>query len=212
MGWKDQYNTKIVSFEEAAKQVKSGDFVGTGLALGSCSPEMFHAILDRRQELERVQIGDSLPVMDSKLYDTEFMSGIDGRINYNPCFGSWLSRKIAGNRLADFYPTGACDSGCKMAAWSDVYISMVTPPNRRGFVNLGLSNFYSMDVIRTGRASGKLRVVIGEVNDQMPVTFGNNWMHISEFDFFVEKSTAITTLGRPAQGRRRGRSPNVCSD
>ncbi len=202
MGWKEQYNEKIVSFEEAAKQVKSGDFVGTGLALGSCSPEMFHAILDRWQELERVQIGDSLPVMDSKLYDTEYMSKIDGRINYNPCFGSGLSRKIAENRLADFYPTAASDSGYKMAAWSNVYVAMVTPPNSRGFVNFGLTNFYSIDTIRHGRASGKLRVVIGEVNEQMPVIFGNNWMHISEFDFFVEKSTAIRTLGRPAPGEK----------
>ncbi|MGO9138114.1 MAG: acetyl-CoA hydrolase/transferase family protein [Syntrophales bacterium] len=202
MDWKEHYKRKVISFEEAAKKIKSGDFVGTGLALGSCSPDMFHAILDRWADLEGVQIGDSLPIAASKLYDQGYMSKIDGHINYNPCFGSTFSRKINESRLADFYPTAACDSGEKMAAWSDVYISMVTPPNSRGFVSLGLNNFYTMDAIRKGRASGKLRVVIGEVNDQMPMTFGNNWMHISEFDFFVEKSSKIAVLGRPAPGEK----------
>jgi len=59
-----------------------------------------------------------------------------------------------------------------------------------------------MDAIIKGRPSGKLRVVIGEVNDRMPVIFGNNWLHISEFDFFVEKSTAIPDLIRPAPGEQ----------
>jgi len=131
MGWEEQYKQKTVSFEQAAKQVKSGDFVGTGLGPGTCSPDMFHAILDRQQELERVEIGDSLPIMNSKLYDTEFMAKIDGRINYSPCFGSGLTRKISEKQLADFYPTAAADSGYKMAAWCDVYVAMVTPPTAR---------------------------------------------------------------------------------
>jgi len=202
MNWKEQYKKKKVSFEEAANQIRSGDFVGTGLATGSCSPDMFHAILDRWQELKDVQIGDSLPIAPSKLYDVDFMSKIEGHINYSPNYGSMPSRKINESKLSDFYPTVASDSGDQMAALCDVYVCPVTPPNNRGFVSLGLCNFYTMDAIRKGKASGKLRVAIGEVNDQMPVTFGNNWLHVSEFDFFVEKSSKITVFARPAPGEK----------
>ena len=92
--WKEYYKSRCVSFADVAKQVKSGDFIGIGLGIGACSPPMFEAILARGEELKGVQICDSVPVRPSKLYDVEFMSRLDGHINYNPCFGMMLSRKI----------------------------------------------------------------------------------------------------------------------
>jgi len=79
---------------------------------------------------------------------------------------------------------------------------MVTPPNDQGYINLGLTNFFTLKALRQGRASGKLRVTIAEVNDQMPTIFGNNWLHVSEFDYFVENSTKIPTVVRPKPGER----------
>ncbi|MEN6318922.1 MAG: acetyl-CoA hydrolase/transferase C-terminal domain-containing protein [Syntrophaceae bacterium] len=202
MDWREEYKKKVVSFAEAAKQIKSGDFVGIGLAIGACSPAMFDAILDRWKELEGVRICDSVPVRPSKLYDIEFMSGIDGHVNFDPCFGTGVSRKIIATRLPDYLPLMSSEGGDKYAHRSDVFICMVCPPNAQGYVNLGLTNFYQMDAIRQGRALGKLRLAIAEVNDQLPTIFGNNWMHISEFDFFVENSTPLPKVGRAEPGER----------
>jgi 4-hydroxybutyrate CoA-transferase len=55
---------------------------------------------------------------------------------------------------------------------------MTTPPNSQGYVNLGLTNFYHLEAIRRGRKSGKLRLAVAEINDQMPTIFGNNWLHV----------------------------------
>jgi len=202
MTWREDYEKKVVSFTEVAKQIRSGDFVGIGLGIGSCTPSMFDAILDRWKELKGVRICDSVPVRPSKLYDLEFMSGIDGHINFDPCFGTAASRKIIESRLPDYLPLMSSEGGDKLANVSDVFICMVTPPNAQGFVNLGLTNFYHMEGIRRGRELGKLRVAIGEVNDQMPTIFGDNWMHVSEFDFFVENSTTIPKVGRATPGER----------
>jgi len=202
MSWQEEYKDKVGTFAEAAKRIKSGDFVGIGLAVGACSPAMFDAILDRWKELKGVRICDAVPVRPSKLYDLEFMKGIDGHINFDPCFGTMVSRKIIESRLPDYYPLMSSEGGDKYAKKSDVFICMVTRPNKQGFVNLGLTNFYSMEGIRKGRAEGKLRLAIGEVNDQMPTIFGDNWMHISEFDFFVEHSTPIPKVGRAVPGER----------
>ena len=65
MGWGEDYKRKRVSFEDAAKQIISGDFVGIGLAIGACSAAMFDAILDRWKELKGVRICDSVPVRPS---------------------------------------------------------------------------------------------------------------------------------------------------
>lgn len=212
MRWKEEYKKKVVSLEEAAKQIRSGDFVGIGLAIGACSPDMLEAILDCWEELKNVTISDTVPVRPSKLYDLEFMSRLDGHINYHPSFGMPLTRKINESRFTDFYPEQSHDLGDRYAKWSDVFIAMMTPPNSQGYVNLGLSNFYTMEAIRDGRKSGKLRIAIGEINDQMPIIFGDNWMHISEFDYFVENSTKIPAVGRATPGEKEKRIGEIVLD
>ena len=191
-----EYQKKVISIEAAAKTIQSGDVIGSGLAIGSGSPDIFHAILDRYEELEDVRILDTIGLYPFKFQDPDFMLKMDGHINYMPAFSIATGRKMNNAKQADFYPVMSSDLADKFWHKSDVFIAMVTPPNANGYVNLGLTNFYTMDAIREGRASGKQRVTIGEINDQMPIIYGNNWMHISEFDYFVENSRPIPTFGR----------------
>lgn len=197
-----EYQQKLISLEEAARQVQSGDVVATGLAIGACSTDMYDAILDRHEELRDVKFFDTVQVRPSKIYDPDYMRNLDGKINFMPGFGIATTRKMGSSQMADFYPVKATDLHYKVASKTDIFIAMVTPPNQFGYVNLGLTNFYTMESIRKGRETGKLRVTIGEVNNQMPVVLGNNWMHVSEFDYFVENSTPIPTFGRGAPTER----------
>lgn len=196
MDWKEDYKRKLKSLKEAAQLVRSGDFIGTGLGIGACSAEMYEAILSRYDELNDVKISDAVQVRPSRIYDAAFMKGIDGKINLAPAFGTAAMRGMYSEKMADFLPNNSSVVGKIYGNKTDIFIHMITPPNRHGYVNLGLSNFYSMQAIREGRASGRQRVTIGEVNDQMPVIFGNNWMHVSEFDVFVEHSTPLPVLNR----------------
>lgn len=191
-----EYQKKLISMKEAAGTIQSGDVIGLGLAIGSCSADMINAILERWEELQDVKIIDTIQLRPCRLYNPEFMFKIDGHINYMPAFSIASGRKMNNSKQADFYPVMSMDLADKFWHKSDVFLAMVTPPNENGYVNLGLTNFYTMETIREGRAAGKQRVTIGEVNDQMPVIYGNNWMHISEFDYFVENSTPIPTFGR----------------
>lgn len=202
MDWQDDYQKKLVSMEAAAKQVKSGDTIGVALGISACSADMYHAILNRHEELRDVNILDAVQVRPCKLYDPEFMAGIDGHINYMPAFGLITIRKINSTLQPDFLPLMSSDGGRKIGKLSDVFICMTTRPNKQGFVNLGLTNFYTMQAIREGRAAGKQRVTIAEVNDQMPTIFGNNWLHVSEFNFFVEHASPIPAFKRADPGER----------
>jgi 4-hydroxybutyrate CoA-transferase len=202
MDWKEEYRKKLVSLEEAARQIKSGDFIGIGLGIGACSPDFIHAVLDRWEELREVMICDTVPVRPCRLYDVEFMTKLQGHIDYGPSFGMPLSRKLLETRLPDFYIAQTHDLGDRCGRWADVFACQVTPPNEHGWVNCGLTNFYTMQTIREGRASGKQRLTIGEINDQMPVIFGDNWLHVSEFDLFFENSQPIPKLNRSVPGER----------
>ena len=194
--WKEAYKRKQTSFEEAAGLVKSGDFISTALGVGACSPEMYEAILNRHNELEGVRIMDSIQLRPTRLYDPKFMKTLDGRINYVPTFGIQTIRSTYAENNVDYLVNTVVDGGDKSAHFTDIFIAMVTPPNRNGYVNLGLTNDYTMQGIREGRASGKLRLAIGEVNEQMPVIFGDNYLHVSEFDYFIEHNSPIPTFNR----------------
>jgi len=200
MDWREEYKKKLVSMEEMAKQIKSGDIIGVAMAISMCSPDVYNAILARAEELRNVKILDAVPVRPCKLYDPKFMATIDGHINYVSAFFSPGARAQGQPNTADFLIVMSADIGGKYAQRSDVYAAMVTPPNKQGYVNLGLTHFYTQEAIRKGRKSGKLRLAIAEVNDQMPIVLGNNWMHVSEFDLFVENSTKIPAAKRTPPG------------
>jgi 4-hydroxybutyrate CoA-transferase len=62
----------------------------------------------------------------------------------------------------------------------DVMMVTVTPPDEHGYCNVGVSSDYTMQSIKSAR------VVLAEVNDQVPTVFGNAYVHVSEVDAFVE--------------------------
>ncbi len=196
MNWQEDYKKKQISIEMAAKLIRSGDTVAMGHSVGAPSVDIYNAILDRYEELQDVEILDVVQIRPCKLYDPEYMAKLQGHITYIPPFGVASIRKMYSSKLADYFPVSTYDSGDKISQRADVAIVMVTPPNNQGYINLGLADFYEMDTIRKGRASGKQRLTIAEVNDQMPVVYGNNWLHVSEFDYFIEHSSPLPVFGR----------------
>lgn len=195
---KDEYQSKVISMQDAIDKIRSGDTIISGHGLGGISTEFMDSILDRYQEFENVTFMDVVQLRPSKLYDPGFMAKLDGHINYMLPFGVALPRKMNAAKLSDYYPAQTSDAADKIGRRSDVAMIMVSPPNEQGYVNLGPCNFYVQEMVLNFRASGKQRLTIGEINDQMPIVFGNNWLHVSQFDFFVENSTPMPVFKRSA--------------
>ena len=60
----------------------------------------------------------------------------------------------------------------------DVAIVQITPPNEDGYCSLGIA----IDVAH--EALEHAAICVGEINTQIPRTFGDTFVHVSEFDFF----------------------------
>jgi 4-hydroxybutyrate CoA-transferase len=73
----------------------------------------------------------------------------------------------------------------------DVAIVEVSPPGPEGRVSMGLSAGGNIDVARTAG------LVIAQVNESMPYTFGASEMETTEFDFLVELHEPVLEA-RPA--------------
>ena len=76
----------------------------------------------------------------------------------------------------------------------DVALIQVTPPDEHGYCSLGVSVDY------TKPAAEAAKTVIAQVNDRMPRTMGESFIHVTEIDCFVEHSAPIIELGAPKIG------------
>ncbi len=182
--WVDEYQSKLSTAEEAVKAVRSGDVVSWGLAITGPSSLLVDALLARADELRGVRIVDSVPARPLKAYDPEFMEQVKESFIYSSVLFNPLNRKLAKTKNVDYVHINSSDVGKRFGFRGNVVMVMVAPPEA-GMVNLGLTNFFTPDMVR------EADVVIAEVNDQMPIVYGDNYLPVSAFDYFVENSTPI---------------------
>ena len=76
----------------------------------------------------------------------------------------------------------------------DVMLVMVSPPNEKGYVSIGVSVDY------TRPAADNAKLLIAQVNRRMPFTYGNTLIHVSEIDRFVEADQELYELQPPRIG------------
>ncbi len=72
----------------------------------------------------------------------------------------------------------------------DVAVVQITPPNEAGFCSLGVA----IDVAR--EAMEQANICVGEINTQIPRTFGDTFVQVSEFDFLVQSTDPLILLDR----------------
>jgi 4-hydroxybutyrate CoA-transferase len=174
---------RFVSPEEAVKMVVSGNTVYIG---SNCSqPQtLTKALYDRREELEDVEIVHLLlsgeapyanPDCAPHLHHTAYFvakntrGGIrDGSVDYVPIFLSEIPQLFYSKQVP-----------------VDVAMISVSPPNSKGYVSMGIS-------VDLGFAACKsAKIIIAEVQPEMPYTYGDNKLHVSEIDAFVESKFPI---------------------
>ncbi|MBW1984382.1 MAG: GNAT family N-acetyltransferase [Deltaproteobacteria bacterium] len=64
----------------------------------------------------------------------------------------------------------------------DVALVQITPPNEAGYSSLGIA----VDVARLAMEQASL--VIGEINTQIPFTYGDTFIPVSDFDFLIQST------------------------
>jgi 4-hydroxybutyrate CoA-transferase len=79
----------------------------------------------------------------------------------------------------------ALDEGREGARPIDLTIIHVTPPNEHGYVCLGHAVWDAKTTVR------RARMTVAVVNEHLPRTYGDSWLHVSEIDLFVEDHTPL---------------------
>jgi len=88
---------------------------------------------------------------------------------------------LVADGIAGFVPARASRVAALLEAHRvDVALVRITPPDRHGYCSLGPSAGYGLDAVRLAG------VRIGEVDPDLPWTFGNTTVHESTFDALVD--------------------------
>lgn len=177
MSWKDIYESKLTTAEEAIKLIKNGDKVVTGFGCG----EPFgieNVLAEHYQDYRDIEIINMLTLGDSPWCDPK----MKGHIKLNCMFASQSNRKSIGDGSSEFTTSHFYEIPDIIENYlcPRVSIVMVSPPDEHGYVSFGTTVDYTKGTI------DYCDIVIAQVNKNVPRTFGNSFAHVREFTCFVE--------------------------
>jgi 4-hydroxybutyrate CoA-transferase len=183
--------TKFVSADEAVKAVRSGDEI---VLANFCAEPRYlpMSLVERAHELKGCRIFHLTPFgpFQTKMADTGMEDHI--RIATPFCGRRKDVRRLLKEGRADFYATSFAGYPALLRAGdfkSDVLMLTVSPPDDKGYCSLGVSVDYIFAVLER-----PCRLVLAEINPNMPVTYGRSFIHISEIDYAVETEAPIFEL------------------
>jgi 4-hydroxybutyrate CoA-transferase len=179
--WRAQLGSRLVSAEEAASHVKSGDHVC--LSLAQATPfTMCPALAARLMEIDNVVLNHAAAAFNWDL------PGIGERFKLESFYVSPYDRPLYSRGGAEFKPLVYYRAGVLPHALENfnVFIMTVSAPDERGFVNFGDAQIMSKLLARAAT------LVIAEIDESFVRIGGDNSINISEIDYFVER-----TIGPP---------------
>ncbi len=178
MEWREYYKQHHMTPEEAVSRIKDGDRVVFGHAVGE--PIIFQRTMARMAEkFHNVEVAHMV-YLGSGDY---LKPGMEEHFRHNALFVGGPARKAIAENRADYTPAFFSDVPYMFRNGElpvDVFAFTCSPPDARGYVNIGLSCDYGWQAIKSAK------IVIAECNPNMPRTFGESFIHVTEIDGFID--------------------------
>jgi acyl-CoA hydrolase len=175
--WQSRYSWKVSTAEEAIRAIPPGRRILIGSGAGEPAL-LVEAMVEHGTHLFGNEIVHLLtlgpapyvaPGLQERFRHTAFFIGAnvreavqEGRADFMPVFLSEIPLVISSGRVA-----------------VDVALIQVSPPDRHGFVSLGVS----VDIVRAAVDAAGL--ILAEVNPRMPRTHGDSFIHVEKIAHLV---------------------------
>ncbi len=192
MNFQTLYKSKLTQAEEAIRLVRDGDTIVVPTAAAE-PPGLLTALSEQRRGFRDVKVSQILPI---------------GRYGYFDPATAEHVRHVA-------YFFGPATRGGGQAGWidysasnfsempelirrglkpADVVFASASPMDGHGYFSLGLAADYTMAAI------SRARVVVLEVNPNVPFTNGACLVHLSQVTALVEREAPVAEVGLPKIG------------
>ena len=188
--WQARYATKVATVEQAIHKIPRGRRILIGSGAGEPNKLVeglveYGAHLADNDIVHLMTLGPApyvQPGMEHRFRHTAFFIGHNvreavqhGRADFMPVFLSDIPKLIHNRRVR-----------------IDVALIQVSPPDRHGFVSLGVS----VDVVRAAVDTADL--ILAEVNPHTPRTHGDSFVHVDRIDALVPVEYPLPELAPTA--------------
>lgn len=177
MTWMKTYKSHVTTAEEAVKAVKSGDHI---FLTGNCSvpQKLMGALVAQAGQLENVEIYHALTIGSSDYVAPE----MEGHIRANALFIGPNVRRAVQEGRADFTPVLLSEFTLLFKRGIlpiDAAFVHLSPPDEHGFCS------YGIETGLTKTTAEAAKVIIAEVNENMPRCLGDSFIHVSRLNSIV---------------------------
>jgi acetyl-CoA hydrolase len=170
-GWTSIFQQRTTTPEEAVRSIQPGHRC---FLTGNCSvpQKVMKALVDFAPNLHDVEIVQVLTIGNADYVKP----GMEKYLRVNTLFISDNVRLAVNEGRADFTPMFLSEipKAFKTVLPVDVALIQVSPPDDHGYCSFGV------EVGVTKAAAQAAKIVIAEVNQQMPRTLGDSFIHVSK--------------------------------
>ncbi len=186
MDWHTIYQSRVTTADEAVKSISSGNRIFmTGNV--SVPQKLLGALVGYAPKLKNVEICQALSVGPADYVKPE----MEGHLRVNTLFISANVRKAVQEGRADFTPVLLSEFPLLFKnniLPVDVALIHVSPPDEHGFCSLGV------EVGLTKSPAESAKIIIAEVNEQMPRTLGDSFIHVSRLTHMIPANYPIPEM------------------
>ena len=191
MNWKTYYQEHLTTAEGAVKKIKSGDRVVVAHACGEPS-HLLEAMVANADAYRNVEIVHMVAMGKGEYCKPEYADNF----RHNAFFVGGSTRDAIAEGRGDFTPSFFFEIPRQFSTTMpvDVAMVMVTPPDENGMCSLGVSVDYTLEAVK------QAKLVIAQVNPQMPWTGPHSLVSVDELDCIVEYEATLIELAPPKIG------------
>lgn len=192
MDWNSLYQSRVVSAAEAVKAIHSNSRIFlTGNV--SVPQTVLAALVDYAPQLVDVEICQALTIGPADYVKPE----MQGHLRVNTLFISANVRSAVQEGRADFTPVLLSEFPLLFKRGIlplEAALVQVSLPDEHGFCSLGV------EVGLTKSPAESAKIVIAEVNEQMPRTLGDSFIHVSRLSCIVPVNYPIPEMAMGQDG------------
>lgn len=190
--WQEMYKSRLMTADEAVKLVPDGVFLASSLTNGQ-PPALLNALARRMAEgdLRGITYMCSLAVRPMDLHNPEIIEKINRYNTLDAMYCGPIERYFLAQGSYSYIPHRLFD-GPNMAGKVGMKAAVITvsPMDKHGYFSTGTNPDYLYGFIKHNPGC----IILAEVNECMPRTFGNNHFHISELAAVVENNIPLVSL------------------
>ncbi len=183
------WESAVVSPETVVAKIKPGMSIFLGTAVAEPRTMVRHLMTSDAKNLEDLELIQLVSFGDA----VSLRSLRSQNFRLKTFFSGWVASEAIEEGRVDLIPSRFVKIPQLIESLLrpvDVAIVQITPPDEAGFCSLGIA----IDVAH--EALEHAAICVGEINTQIPRTFGDTFVRISEFDFLVRSKDPLIYFER----------------